>query len=213
MGIKKYSNLFVLILLYGSTLAGYLWFINQPFFQGVIDWAQQNFALYFVVLVLVKIASIIWPPLPGGLLTLGSIPVIGWFPAFLAEALGAIGGATIAYFLGRKYGYRFLQKIFSEGAIVRIQRIKIKKEKELEAVFFLRIFTGALFSEAISYGSGVIGIKYRNFFFATLFTVVLALPMFYFLNEIFVGRNIVIYVPIVLLFAFVFWRMRGRYFE
>ena len=113
---------------------------------------------------------------------------------------------------GKKYGYAFLRKVLDEKFITRIQRIKIAGKKELEAIFFLRLFTG-LISEAVSYGSGVIGVKYRNFFLGTLAAEIVFMPTFYFFNEIIAGRNLVIYIPVVVILAVIFWKMRGRYFE
>ena len=212
MNIKKHKNLILLALLAAGLLAAYIWFMRQPIFEGFIGWAQQNFLLYFGVLVFIKIIAIVWPPLPGGLLTLASIPVIGWFPAFLAETIGGLAGSSVAYYLGKKYGYAFLRKVLDEKFITRIQRIKIAERREFEAIFFLRLFTG-LVSEAVSYGSGVIGVKYRNFFLGTLAAEIVFMPTFYFFNEIIAGRNLVIYVPAVLILAGIFWKVRGRYFE
>ncbi len=212
MNVKKHKNLILLILLAAGLFVAYIWFMRQPVFDDFIVWSQQNFLLYFGVLVFIKIIAIVWPPLPGGLLTLASIPVIGWFPAFLAEAIGGLAGSSVAYYLGKKYGYAFLRKVLDEKFITRIQRIKIAEKRELEALFFLRLFTG-LVSEAVSYGSGVIGVKYRNFFLGTLAAEIVFMPSFYFVNEIFAGRNVIVYVPIVLALAFFFWKMRGRYFE
>lgn len=211
MTIKNYSNLFLMLLAAGATLAGYMWFIRQPIFQELTTWAQENFVLYFLLLIGIKMIGIVWPPLPGGLLTLGSIPVIGWFPAFLTDAIGALIGASLAYYLGKKYGYNFLRKIFDKSIISRIQRIKINKNRELEAVFFIRLFTGVI-TEAISYGSGLLGVKYRNFLLATVGAVLTTLPVFYLVNEFFSGKNLIFSAPLAIL-ALLFWKLRGRYFE
>lgn len=211
MAIKNYSNLFILLLFAAATIAGYMWLIGQPVFEVFVSWVQENFVLYFILLVCVKMIGIVWPPLPGGLFTLGSIPVIGWFPAFLAEAIGGLSGASIAYYLGKKYGYKFLRKIFNESVLSHIQHIKINKKREFEAIFFLRLFTSVV-TEAVSYGSGLLGIKYRNFFFATCGSILTILPIFYFARELFSGRRLIFSIPLATL-ALVFWKMRGRYFE
>ena len=212
MNIVKNKNLILLALFAAVSFAAYIWLTRQPVFEEIIGWAQQNFWLYIGILILIKIIAIVWPPLPGGLLTLGSIPVIGWFPAFLAEVVGGLGGASVAYYLGKKYGYPFLRKVLDKEIIAKIQRVKMTGKRELEGIFFLRLFTG-LVAEAVSYGSGVIGVKYRNFFLATLAAEVVFMPAFYFFDEILSGRNIVIYVPAALILAVIFWKVKGRYFE
>lgn len=212
MGIKNNRNLVLFASVAVITFAGYIWLFKQPFFQGFIEWAQQNFILYISILVLVKVVSIVWPPLPGTIFTLGSIPVLGWFQAYVADMAGGLTGASLAYYLGRKYGHSFLKKIFDEKTIAKIYRIKIVKNKELEAIFFIRLFTG-LVSEAISYGSGLTGIKYRNFFLATLLVYLLFMPLFYFAGSIFSGENILPYAIVILAMGALFYKLRGRYFE
>ena len=212
MSTIKHKNLILLALFAAVSFAAYIWFTRQPVFEEVIGWAQQNFWLYIGILVFIKIIAIVWPPLPGGLFTLASIPVIGWLPAFLAETVGGIAGGSIAYYLGKRYGYSFLRKVLDKEIIAKIQRVKMTGKRELEGIFFLRLFTG-LVAEAVSYGSGVIGVKYRNFFLATLAAEVVFMPAFYFFDEILSGRNIVIYVPAALILAVIFWKVKGRYFE
>ena len=212
MSIIKHKNLILLALFAAVSFVAYIWFTRQPVFEEVIGWAQQNFWLYIGILVFIKIIAIVWPPLPGGLFTLASIPVIGWLPAFLAETVGGIAGGSIAYYLGKRYGYSFLRKVLDKEIIEKIQRIKMTGKREFEAIFFLRLFTG-LISEAISYGSGVIGVKYRNFFLGTLAAQVVFIPAFYFFEEIISGKNLLIYAPAALILAAIFWKMKGRYFE
>ena len=212
MNIIKHKNLILLALFAAVSFAAYIWFTRQPVFEEVIGWAQQNFWLYIGILVFIKIIAIVWPPLPGGLFTLASIPVIGWLPAFLAETVGGIAGGSIAYYLGKRYGYSFLRKVLDKEIIEKIQRVKMTGKRELEAIFFLRLFTG-LVAEAVSYGSGVIGVKYRNFFLGTLAAQVVFIPTFYFFEEIISGKNLLIYAPAALILAAIFWKMKGRYFE
>ncbi|HEY4518073.1 MAG TPA: VTT domain-containing protein, partial [Candidatus Paceibacterota bacterium] len=167
---------------------------------------------YFLVMVFFKALAIVWPPLPGGLFTFGSIVVIGWQYAFLGQVVGGLLGGSVAYFLGRKYGFSMLAMFFDESVIERIKKIKIYKHREFEALFFLRIFTTTI-SEAISYGSGLIGIGYRNFFFATLCGFVFELPIFYLAQSILQGQNLWLSGALFLVAGLLFYKLKGRYFE
>src|SRR3989337_132416 len=90
----------------------YLWFIKLPIFQHFVLWVQQNLLLYFLFLLFIKILGILWPPLPGGLFTLGSIPAIGWELAYIADLVGSVIGSSGAFFMGRRYGPKLLRKFF-----------------------------------------------------------------------------------------------------
>ena len=210
----KNSKHFIIIVAIGiATLAFYFWLIHQDFFANFVSWSQHYILLYFTILVFFKALAIVWPPLPGGLFTLGSVAIIGWVWAFAGEVVGGLLGGSIAYFLGRKYGYTLLGKIFDDSTINRVKKIKIYKHREFEALFFLRAFTTTI-SEAISYGSGLIGVQFRNFFFATLFAFIFELPFFYVASSILHGGSgLFISGPLVLFAALLFYKLKGRYFE
>ena len=74
--IAKRINLILLVFVTILSVVLYLWFIKLPIFQHFVLWVQQNLLLYFLFLIFLKILGIVWPPLPGGLFTLGSIPAI-----------------------------------------------------------------------------------------------------------------------------------------
>lgn len=210
--MKKNKNLIIFILITITSFLAYVWFIDTPVFQEFISWAQQNFWTYFFVLTFLKFLAIVWPPIPGGLLTLGSIPIIGWKHAFLADALGGLLGASVAYFLGKRYGYPFLRKLFDEKAIEKIKKVKIKKGRETEAVIVYRLIFGTV-SEVISYGSGLIGIKFPNFLIGTLSNTLVQVVIFYIAKEAFSGQNLVINVVAITAAVLLFYKLKGRYFE
>src|SRR3989344_1180100 len=207
--IKKNKHLVLVAVLVVGTLGLYFWLVKQPFFDGFVAWSQHYLWLYFIVLVFFKTLAIVWPPLPGGLFTLGSVAVIGWQYAFLGQVVGGLIGGSIAYFLGRKYGFVMLGIIFDEATLERIKKIKIYKHREFEALFFLRIFTTTI-SEAISYGSGLIGIGFRNFFFATLCGFVFELPIFYLAQSILQGQNLWLSGALFLVAGLLFYKLQGR---
>ncbi|MEK7535456.1 MAG: hypothetical protein AAB590_00350, partial [Patescibacteria group bacterium] len=139
--IKNNKHIVVVVAVAVLSLLAYFWFIKQTFFQNFISWSQHYIWVYFIVLVFFKTLAIVWPPLPGGLFTLGSVAVIGWKWAFAGQVVGGLIGGTIAFFLGRKYGYWLLSKLFDDVTIEKIKKVKIYKHREFEAIFFLRIFT------------------------------------------------------------------------
>ncbi|HEY4482733.1 MAG TPA: VTT domain-containing protein [Candidatus Paceibacterota bacterium] len=210
--IKKNKNLLIIVVACVVTLIFYFWLINQSFFGAFVAWSLDHLLIYFLVMVFFKALAIVWPPLPGGLFTFGSIVVIGWQYAFLGQVVGGLLGGSVAYFLGRKYGFSMLAMFFDDSVIERIKKIKIYKHREFEALFFLRIFTTTI-SEAISYGSGLIGIGFRNFFFATLCGFVFELPIFYLAQSILQGKNLWLSGALFLVAGLLFYKLKGRYFE
>ncbi len=133
--------------------------------------------------------------------------------AFFIDALGNIVGSTITYYLGDKYGELFLKRIFGENIINKLRQVKIKKGKEFESIFVIRLL-GANIVEMISYGSGFLKVGFTNFFFATLLShAVVGIPVYYFAKSILSSANIFVSVIFGILFFVFIWKLKGRYFE
>lgn len=202
------------LLVFGwGTLIFYLWFIHSPYFAGFVVWAQKNLLIYFSVLLFIKIAGIVWPPIPGGLLTLGSIPVLGWPLAYSADFIGSMIGSSAAYFLARKYGLDFMKKIFDEDTIEKITKVRIKPHREIESIFLFRFFGGTII-EVICYGAGLLRVRYSNYLIATVLShMALGIPAFYLTRNILVGRGILINLSLAILMVILFFKLKHRYFE
>jgi len=88
---------------------------------------KTNIVLYVFALFIYKSLGVLFPPIPAGTLTLASIPFLGWFGAYLVDMAGSIFGGMFAYWLGRKYGRKMLEKIFNKSIVERVQMKKIDK--------------------------------------------------------------------------------------
>lgn len=208
------KNLILLLLILTISVVTYGWFSKQPAFQTLMDWAHQNYLQYMLLLVLLKIIAVIWPPIPGGLLTLGSIPIIGPTSAFAADLIGGLIGSAFAYMLGKKYGYSFLNKLFDEDIITKIKTFKINHKREIEAIILIRAFTLSI-SEAVSYGAGLIGIRLRNLILGNIISSIIVLPYFFIWEGVlnFNFRNIIYNLLIMLPTFIIFYKFKGRYLE
>src|SRR3989344_6755455 len=122
--IKNNKHIAVVVGIAILSLLAYFWFIKQAFFQNFVAWSQHYIWVYLIVLVFFKALAIVWPPLPGGLFTLGSVAVIGWQWAFAGQVVGGLLGGSIAHLLGKKYGYWLLNKLFDEATLERVRKIK-----------------------------------------------------------------------------------------
>lgn len=211
---KNQKSLITTAFVFWITVAGYLWFINHESFLYLQNWSAENPLSFFLLLTTIKIIGIIWPPLPGGLMTIGSIPLLGWYNAYFIDLVGSIIGSSLAYYIGKKYGYKLLSKLFDEKIVDRIKNIKVKKEREIEATFTLRLIGGNTIMEAVCYGAGLLKIKYRNFLIGTIAShMLLGIPTFYFAGNFLRARNIALNAVLALITVYLIWKIKGRYFE
>lgn len=212
--IKKYKNLILLIIVFLIVTLLYLWFIQTPQFKTLELWAGSNIVLYISFLIAIKIIGILIPPIPGGIFTLASIPIIGWQGAFVGDFVGSMIGSSLAYFIGKKYGYTLILKLFDENTVLKFKKIKIKNNKEIEAVFMLRLLLGATIAEVVCYGAGIIGIQFKNFFIGSiLYSFFLGVPAYYLAQNMFDNKN-AIFSILTFAIAFIFIvKFKNRYFE
>lgn len=211
---KKYlSSLFLVLLTFG-TIGIVIWFTKSPHFPLLNVWVQNNYTFYLTGLYLVKVIGIVWPPLSGGIFTVASIPFLGWKLAFIIDLLGSATGSVITYYLGFKYGYKFLKKVLGNKFVEKIKSLKIKKGKEIIAVFMYKIIFGNVIVEVIYYGAGVLKINFKKFLIGSLSAHVLTgIPSFYFANNIFSGQDVLVTLVLIVLGIIFVVKTKGRYFE
>jgi uncharacterized membrane protein YdjX (TVP38/TMEM64 family) len=208
-----YSHIVLIGIGFAITIIGYLLFLRSPYFEMVSAWVGDNKAIFIATLVGIKIIGIVWPPIPGGAMTLGAIPIIGWVPSYLADFAGSVIGSCIAFAIAHRWGRDFVRKILDTETINKLEKIKVKKNREIEMVFLFRIFGGTII-EAVCYGAGLLGIKFRHFLIGTVAShIVVGIPTFSITNNLFESRQIalslaffVVTVPLVIL-------SRKRYFD
>lgn len=209
--IKYWFSLIFIFLIF--TLIAY-WFFKSSYFPIVDTWIKTNMILYVSALFIYKSIGVLFPPIPAGVVTLASIPFLGWFGAYLVDMAGSIFGGIIAYWLGKKYGKKILEKLFDAPTIEKIVNTKIKKGKEIEAVFMFRVLLGSTILEAVYYGAGVLKIPFGKFIIgATLSHIVVGVPAFLLAGNIFSGKNLILSVVLSLLALIFVLKTKGRYFE
>jgi|SRR3989344_1175618 len=210
---NKYLYFVLLAGAWIATVILYLWFTRTPYFELFNEWIRQNLLIFYISLIAIKIIAIVWPPLPGSLFTLGVIPLIGWFQSYLVEMVGSLMGASVAYFLGKKYGYAFLKKVFNPDLIEKIQLIKIRKDREIESVFVARLAGAGNIMELVCYGAGVLRVRFGRFILASFLANLVTLPIYYAGGNVFKGGNIILGIAFGVVTILIFWKIKGRYVE
>jgi len=214
--MKKSSwiNTVLFVSVFLLTILFVFWFLKSAYFPILNLWIQSNIILYVVSLFFVKILGIVWPPISGGVFTLASIPFLGWKLAFITDFCGSTVGGLIAYYLGSKYGFPFLNKLLGDDIVNKIKKVKIKKGREIEAVFVYRFLFGSVILEAIYYGAGVLNINFGRFVIgAVLSHIVIGVPIFFLASSIFSGANMVLTISLSIIALVIILKTKGRYFE
>jgi len=214
--VKKESVWYwsVLTFIFVASMVLAYWFFKSSYFPTVDAWIKTNIVLYIFVLFIYKSIGVLFPPIPAGVVTLASIPFLGWFGAYLVDMAGSVAGGMVAYWLGKKYGKKILRKIFNEAIVEKIVKTKIKKGREIEAVFMFRVLLGSTILEAIYYGAGFLRVPFGKFLVgASLSHIVIGVPSFILANNIFSGKNLVLTITLSIVALIFVLKTKGRYFE
>jgi uncharacterized membrane protein YdjX (TVP38/TMEM64 family) len=143
-------------------------------------WVPQNIAqleklftntgiLGPVLLILWRILGMIIPPIPGGIVSLALIPVIGWFASFVYASIGILIGCSIAFFLARKYREPLVKKFVTLQMIHQWEG-RMSEKTEFWTFVGIRFATGPVM-DFMSYIAGLSNISFRKFFIASLISL------------------------------------------
>lgn len=209
---KIYLLLFALLFI-GSGITAYQ-FYQSHYFEEFISWTRQNLILYTIIVITFKVIAMVYPPLPGSVITVGSIPVFGWFGAYLTDFAGGLIGASISYFIAKKYGRKIVESLITDETLKKLEQTKVKHKREIEAVIVMRILGGASIVEVVNYGAPLVNISFKSFIAGYFIShPITTLPIFYFANSFFAGNNTIFTIGIAIISLLVLYKIKGRYFE
>ncbi|MCA9392049.1 hypothetical protein KC614_02485 [candidate division WWE3 bacterium] len=175
---------------------------------------QQHRLIYLVALFCTKTISIIYPPLPGIVATVASIPFVGWEAAYVTDILGSLTGASITFYLGKRYGLSILNHVLGEKITSKVKTIQLKDQNQIEAAIFLRFAAGGLLSDALSWGASLIGFSYISLIAGyIIFHLITILPVFIILSTSISVQTGIIGAVMFFVAWLVIIKFNGRYFE
>ena len=196
------------------SFVGYVYFSKTPQFEHFFRWSQNNLYLFIPIVLLLKIAGVVYPPLPSAIFTIAAIPILGWFPAYLIDLSGSLVAGGIDYYLGKRYGYIILSKLFDSQIVEKMKAIKVRSGREIESVIVMRTLLGGIILEAVYYGAGLLGIRFKNFMIgASNSHIVLGIPTFLIGYSIFQTQNVLISIILGVTAILIIYKVKGRYFE
>jgi uncharacterized membrane protein YdjX (TVP38/TMEM64 family) len=175
---------------------------------------KANPVVFVVTLVATKAISIAYPPLPGSLLTAGTISIIGWEAAYAIDLIGSTLGVVLAYFLGRRYGNNILLWVLGEKITDKIKSIKVKDRKQIQTAFIMRIAMGGILSDGLAWGASMVGFRFFPFVMGYILShLLISAPVFYFISKSIEVSSWAIALPAMLLAWLLIFIFKGKYFE
>ena len=181
---------------------------------GLTSLIQTHLLLSIFLLLLLKVFSVIYPPMPGIVFTLATIPILGWKTAYAIDFVGSAIGTTSSYYLGKKFGSAILKKIVGKSLANKILAIKLKQKNQIEATVFIRFASGGVLSDGLAWGANLIGFQYVPFITGySICHLITTLPVFYFVAASISLDSWVVFAAAMVIAWLVIFKFKGRYFE
>lgn len=214
MRVRRYSYPLGILAGFVVTVVAINQFYHSASYDAFFAWASEHPLILLAALVVIKIVGILWPPIPGLVFSLATVPILGWIPTLLADSIGNIIGSVAAYWAARTWGVPFLRKIFDEAMIERLQRLRVVRKREIEIIIVTRLL-GSTISEGFSYGAGLVRVTFRNFLIGLIISnFILHVPIFYLADLVIQGGDyiLIITIAVMIVAALFVFRIRRRYF-
>ncbi len=167
----------------------------------------------FLVLSLVKFIGIVYPPIPGGLFLIASVPFLDWKIPFFANVIGSVFGGVVNYWVARVFGESAVKNLLGAVWWERLRKVKIRKGREFEALILARVgLAGAL--EGVQYMAGLLRVNFLWYLLASLLSdIIIGFLFFWLLSKGFKLFSLPLSVFLSLLLLLLLWKGKGRYLQ
>ena len=158
-------------------------FFNPYRLDSTLEFTSEHLIIGAILLILLRTLSNVLPAIPGGMIVFSTVPIFGWFVAFLCNMTGILLGASIAFFLARVYREPLVSRFASLNKIHELEK-QVSGKKGFMALVAFRLFTVPVV-DISSYVVGLTKISFPKFIFATFIATLPTIATFYFGDEIY----------------------------
>ncbi|MBI2028675.1 MAG: TVP38/TMEM64 family protein [Candidatus Levybacteria bacterium] len=202
---KKYIAISILALIALSLLLAFFIFIN-PYKLAETTFTKEHLYIAAFSLVLIRIIGIVFPFIPGGIVSFALVPLLGWFNTYVYTVTGIFIGTSLAFWLARKYREPLVAKFIPLQKIRQLEK-QMSTKKQFLAIVALRLFTVPVIDFS-SYIAGFTKISYKKFAAATLIASLPDILIFYLGEEAykrFFGDSLFVGAIILLIMALIYF--------
>lgn len=148
---------------------GFIYELVNNDLESTIDFINRFEGFSWLIYILIIIIEVILAPIPGIVLNAAGGIIFGpWIGGTLA-LIGNIMGATICYFIAKRYGGFYFEKLIGEK---RFNQFHKSSEKYGGWVLFTLRLNPLTSSDVFSYLAGFIKMSYKKFIIATTLALI-----------------------------------------
>ncbi len=181
-------------------------FFNPYELSSTLKFTSEHLIIGAILLVFLRTLGNVVPVIPAGMIIFSTVPIFGWFVAFLCNTIGIVFGTSIAFFLARIYREPLVEKFASLNKIHKLGK-QISGKRQFMTLLAFRLFTVPVV-DISSYAIGLTKISFSKFALATLIASLPTAVTFYFGDEIYrriFGRNFFLGIVTVLIIGSIYF--------
>ena len=151
-----------------------IWFVNHVGIEQIRSNVEELGMWAALAVFALRFTSVVIPALPGTAYSVFAGGLLGFVPGLITICLADIFSCSLSFFLSRRYGRSFIEKIVGKRFITRVDKLS---EKNLENNFFLMtafLMTG--FFDFVCYGVGLTKTSWQKFIPALLISIAISNP-------------------------------------
>ena len=189
-------------------------FFNPYRLDSTLEFTQEHLIIGAILLVLIRTLSNVIPAIPGGMIVFSTIPIFGWFVAFICNVVGILLGASIAFFLARIYREPLVSQFASLNNIHKLGK-QVSGKRQFMALVAFRLFTVPVV-DISSYIIGLTKISFPKFVIATFLATLPTIATFYFGDEIYkriFGKSLFVGITTMLIIGSIYFIIKRYGFK
>jgi uncharacterized membrane protein YdjX (TVP38/TMEM64 family) len=159
-----------------------------------------HIALAPVISIIIRTTSIVLAPVPGTPIDIINIALFGKIPGFIYAEISMMAGASINFWIGRKFREPVL-KSFIPLDKIQIWEERLEEKTGFWGLTFVRMITVPIF-DYLSYVAGLTKMSFGRFFITSFLATILPTALFYYFGAELFERGF--YLAIILLIPFIF---------
>ena len=217
---KKFSLIFIIIIIYISYNYfnhGFIYDMTNNSLDETINFIQGYGDLSWIIYLFLIILEVILVAVPGFILNAAGGIAFGPFLGGLLTLVGNVIGATICFFLAKKFAGNYFETLIGEKRFAQFH--KYSDKYGIFVLFILRL-NPLTSSDIFSYLAGFIEMSYKRFIIATTLVLIPLVFIIIYFGELFIKKSpflklffLIIALIYILIFVYGYYKIGKAKFK
>lgn len=185
----------IILISYNYFSHGFIYDLANDDLQDILKFLNKFGNFSWLVYILIVILEVILAPMPGIIINSAAAIVFGPFLGTILSLIGNVLGASICFFIAKRYGGFYFERLIGEKKLAQFQKYS---EKYGALVLFILRLNPITSSDLFSYLAGFIEMSYKKFIIATTLGLIPTMIVISYFGEVFIKES-----PFLKLFFFI----------